>query len=178
MQIASVVDYVITGAGTKEGSHTFTINANSTIQVDSAGKALPVVATSTLPNTTWTPVNDTTPVVFTEKSFKIVATLDLSATLGDVVIDTFVCVPSSAPTILSLGAQGPPPTVTTTTLAPLTSTLAPVTTAAAPPVGVAPTALPRTGSTSSLLFVIAVGCLSLGLFAVKTSSRKRAKSRP
>src|SRR5882672_7730977 len=41
MQVSSVVDYVITGAGTKEGSHTFNLTAHSTIMVDGAGKALP-----------------------------------------------------------------------------------------------------------------------------------------
>ena len=173
MKVPSTVDYIVNGNGTKEGSHTYHLSSTVTIHV-SGGKAQPLESSLSLPNTTWTPVNKTTNVFFTQKSLTISSTLDLTASLGLVVTATFTCVPTKAPTFVSIGAKGtppppPPPVIPTTTSIPPT-TVAPTTVA---PVSVA--ALPRTGSSSGPLVAVGVGFLALGLFAVKTASRRRLR---
>jgi LPXTG-motif cell wall-anchored protein len=168
-KVPSTLTFSVNGAGTTEGSHTYTVSSIVTIHIV-GGIAQELKSTLAVPNTTWHPINDTTNVSFSEKHMVIVSTLDLTATLGFSVTATFTCDPSSAPAFVSVGAQGvaPPPT---TTIATTTTLAGPATTAAAVPVGT--TALPRTGSSSSVLFGVAVACLSLGLFALRATRRKR-----
>lgn len=166
-KVPSTVTFSINGAGTKEGSHDFSVSSTVTIHI-AGGVAQDLKSTLSLPSTTWTPNDAKTNVSFAEKHMVISSTLDLTASLGFVVTATFTCDPSSAPAFVSVGAQGvaPPPT---TTIATTTTIPTPATTAAA----VTTTALPRTGSSSSVLFGIAVAFLSLGLFALRATRRKR-----
>ena len=71
-----------------------------------------------------------------------------------------------------------PPGVTVTAAATSTTastTTAPAVAAAATPTTTAPNTLPRTGSSSVPLFVLAVACLSFGLFALNATGRKRSR---
>jgi hypothetical protein len=170
--IPSTVTLVVTGNGTKEGSHTYVIAANSTIVVV-GGKAQPLTSTVLLPNTTWTPVNDQTQVSFAEKSLLIVAKIDLTSSGIGILTVTFACTPASAPTFLALGAQGTAiPTTSTLATTSTTSTTVAAPTTAAP---VAPTALPRTGSTTGPLLVLAAILIELGLLAIAAATRSRRR---
>lgn len=169
--IPSTVTLVVTGNGTKEGSHTYVIAAKSTIVVK-AGKAQPLTSTVLLPNTTWTPVNDKTQVSFAEKSLLIIAKIDLTSSGIGILTVTFACKPASAPTFLALGAQGTAiPTTSTLATTSTTTTVAPPTTAGR----IAPTALPRTGSTTAPLLVLAAILIELGLLAIGAATRGKRR---
>ena len=175
-QIPSTIDFVLGGDGTTQQTHKYTVHATVTVHV-TGGVAQPLSSTFSLPNTTWTPVNQQASVFFREKSMLITSVIDLSSTIGQVIIATFSCSGAGAPQILALGGLAAP--VTTTTVAAPTTTAAPTTaapavTAAAP---AATNVLPRTGSNAGLLLAVAVGLLSAGLFALKATGRRSAKSR-
>jgi len=173
-QIPSTVNLVIAGDGTTQKTHAFTINSTVTVHV-TGGVAKPLTSTLNLPNTKWTPVSQEQDVFFHEKSMTITSTIDLSASLGITVIATFTC-SGRAPDFIALGGLTAP--ATTTSAAPVT-TVAP-TTAVAPVTQAAPTEpteLPRTGSNTGLLLAMAVGLLSAGLFALKATGRRAARSR-
>ena len=129
--IPSVVKVVISGAGTTQKTHTFSISATVTVHV-TGGVAQPLSATTALPDTNWTPVSINQQVDFSEKSVLITSTLDLTATIGQVVTATFNCTGTNT-AFISLGGLAPP---STTTTAPTTTTTAPPVTGAtvAPPV--------------------------------------------
>jgi len=174
MVIPAVTDYVITATGSTEGSHTYHFSTSVTIDA-AGGVAQPLHTSINSPEPTWHPINAPTNVFFTEKSLGFVATLDLTGTIGEFLTATFTCLPSRAPAFANLGATGAPPAVTTTTSPPTTTI--PVATTAPPTGVVGPAAgtggLPRTGSSSGVLFVVAAGCLSMGLFALKAASSRR-----
>jgi LPXTG-motif cell wall-anchored protein len=177
--IPSVVTVVLKGVGTTQGTHTYRIDAATTISVI-GGVARPIHATLDLPDTHWTPVNEDTDVFFREGSVKVVASIDLSSTIGVIAVATFLCSPSGSAEFIALGGTGAP--VTTTTVATTTTTVAPTTTTVgggttlvtvqAPPAD----QLPRTGSNAAWLLALAVGLLSAGMFALK-ASRRAARSR-
>jgi hypothetical protein len=170
-QIPSTVKFVVAGSGTTQKTHTYTVNATVTVHV-TGGVAAPLSSTFSLPDTTWTPVNDQTDVFFSEKSMLITSTIDLSATLGMIVTATFRCNGNGA-TVVALGGLGTPGTPPTTSPPPVV-TAAP-TTAAPPVTGAAvtdPGTLPRTGSNAGLLLAVAVGLLTAGAFALKATSRR------
>lgn len=171
--IPSTVTLVVTGNGTKEGSHTYVIAAKSTIVVK-AGKAQPLTSTVALPNTTWTPLNNKNEVSFAEKSLLIVAKIDLTSSGIGILTVTFACTPGSAPTFLALGAQGTaiPTTSTLATTSSTSTTLAP-TTATAP--HVLTTRLPRTGSTTAPLLILAAILIELGLLTIAAATRGRRR---
>src|SRR6185503_11539547 len=76
-QVPSVITLVVAGSNTTQQTHTYVIHLTATIRVIGS-KAQPLKATFGLPNTNWTPVNGTSDVAFTEKSMKIVSTLNLN----------------------------------------------------------------------------------------------------
>ena len=165
MTIPSVITFAIAGAGTTQKVHNYTLNATVTVHVV-GGAAAPLTSTFSLPDTTWTPESITKQVDFSEKSMKIVSTLDLSSTLAIIVTATFTC--SGGPVFLSLG--GLTTEIQTTTTTTTTTTTAPPVVPQAPPAE--PSTLPRTGSSAGLLLAIAVGLLTAGLFALKATSRR------
>jgi hypothetical protein len=170
-KIPSVLTAVVDGSSTTEKTHTYSVSSTATVVVI-GGKAQPLKAQVDLPNTTWHPVNDTDPVIFTEKSVKIVATIDLTASLGFVITATFACTPSSAPPFIGLAAEGTALPSTTTTVAPAGSEVTTTTVAAAGTSSSSGT-LPRTGADVFFLLVIAAILVDLGLVLQGAARRRR-----
>lgn len=172
--IPSNLKLAITGSGTTQGQHIYSIDSSVTVHVNN-GVAQPLTASLNLPSTTWTPVNKSTDVFFGEKSMTITSTIDLTQSLGIVLTATFKCTPSGSAQVVAIGGLGAAGT-TTTTAAPTTTaagTVAPTTTpisAAAP----AANTLPRTGSNAGWLIALAVACITAGLFALRSVDRRRS----
>jgi hypothetical protein len=167
-KIPSKVTAVIDGSSTTQKTQTFKVDATATVVVKN-GQAQPLTATVDLPNSKWNPLNNVDPVIFTEKSVKIVATIDLTSSLGFVLTATFTCAPSSAPPFVGLAAQGTElPSTTTTTIAAAGATET-TTTVAAASTG---STLPRTGANVLFLLVIAAILVDLG-FVLQGAARRR-----
>ena len=175
--IPSTLNLVVKGDGTTQGSHKYTVNSSVTVHVNN-GVAAPLTASLNLPSTKWDPIDKNTDVFFSEKSLVITSNIDLTASLGLLLVVQFTCNPNGSTQFLALGGLKEPPT--TTTVATTTTVPATVATTVPATVPVAPTAagqLPRTGSNTGWLFALAVGLLSMGLFALKASGRRAARSR-
>ena len=171
-KVPSVATVVIAGQNTVEGTHAFTIGQTATIVVIN-GKAQPITASLPLPDTSWTPVNDTSNVFFAQKSLKIVSTINL-VSAGLKVTATFTCVPSTAAQFVGVGAEGTltQPTTPGTgggggggTPGDTTGTGGLATPGA--------TELPRTGSNPWPLLVLGAGLLAVGLAAIDAAKRRR-----
>jgi hypothetical protein len=162
--IPEKVTLVLDGDGTTEGSHTYVFSLTLHIVVKN-GFAQPLVATQALPDTTWTPKNAVDPVFFSEHSLQLKSTIS-SPAIGSVT-SIFTCNPPSAPTLIALSAQGGNP-----------PTGGPGTTGG-PGGGVNGSAgggiLPVTGTSVWLWLAPAVLLLSLGLFAIGVTARKRRR---
>jgi hypothetical protein len=110
---------VVGGSNTTEATHTYSLTTSMTFQT---GHAL--IATFTLPATTWHPVLGNVASVFTKQSFSTALSLDLTG-IGTVVA-TFTCLTPASPALVTL--HGTPNTTTTkatTTTQPTTTTTAP-----------------------------------------------------
>ncbi len=169
MVVPSTLTLVLTGQGTTQGSHTYTIKENAKVEVDN-GVAQPLSATVDLPDTNWTPVDDQTSVIFLEKSMKVVSNID---TLGGL-IATFDCKPATGANARVLGLVAQPGDVITpaTTVPTGGQGTTDTTTAPAAPDG---GTLPRTGASAALWLVIGAILLDLGIVAlVGTRRRTRA----
>jgi hypothetical protein len=166
--IPSEITLVVKGDGTTQNTRTFTVNGNATVEVEN-GQAKPLTATLALPNSTWTPVDDQTPVIFTEQSMVIVS--DIAAIIGDLVA-TFDCEPSEAPAFMVLPAfEDQVVTVTTLGNTPgggTTPTAGGTVAPQAPGGGT----LPRTGGSVLFWLVLAAICLDLGIVALLGTRRK------
>jgi len=167
MVIPSTLKLILTGDGTTQGSHTYTIHQDAHVVVNN-GVAAPLTATVDLPDTTWTPVDDQTPVVFSEKSMTVVSNIDA---LGGLVA-TFACTPTGNSTVLGLVAQAGQ--VITTTTVPVSDLGDGGTTGTTTAPQSADT-LPRTGANAALWLVIGAILLDLGLVAI-VGTRRRAKN--
>ena len=168
-QIPSTFTLVLAGSSTKEGTHTYgPIKGTNVVHVV-GGQAQPLTQVVSLPNTTWHPKNATDPVLFTEKSAKIVASLN--TVIGDFV-DTIACTPNGSAQVLGLAAQG--------TSVPTTATSTPITAGSVTTTTVAAAAgsgtLPFTGGSTVLLLVAAAFLIDLGILAIEFG-RKRGLAR-
>jgi hypothetical protein len=170
MQIPSTTTLAIAGSNTVEGGGAYVIKSTSTIHVVN-GQAQPLVATSKLPNTTWHPKNATDTVVFTEKSLKIAAGLDILIGHVDVSI---VCKPNGTAQILALSAEGPPPPNTVPTTVPVTAQGSTSTTTPTTPVN-SGGSLPRTGASTLLLLVVAAVMIDLGVCAIEFGRKRTVR---
>jgi hypothetical protein len=176
-QIPTVVTVGVKALNTVEGSHSYVIHQTavvSTVKVPVSKtfpkgiKALPLVATVGLADTTWTPTSATADVSFFETSMKIVSHLKLGTGLA--VVATFICTPTTGASFIAVGATGTaaPPTASIPpppSLGPTGGTTAPLATGA--------NQLPRTGSSPWPLFVVGAICLDLGMLAVAAAKRRR-----
>jgi hypothetical protein len=168
--ITSNITLVLAGSSTTQGQHTYKLNdQKSKPKFDSGGNALPLTATVTLPNTTWTPKNDTDPVIFTEKSLKISSAIPV---LGGIHAN-FTCEPDGALQVVGLAAQGSELPVTTTTTPTGTEggTTTTTTMSVTTPVSGSGT-LPRTGGNALLLLVFAAMLIDVGI-AMTGAARRR-----
>ena len=164
-KVPSKLNLVVNGSSTTQGTHVYKVSATATISVI-GGKAQPLMATLPLPNTTWTPVNSTTPVFFSEKSMTIVSSLNLPG-IGAVTVN-FTCDPSTASSFIALAAQGSGIPVSQGGSDPGSGT--------AGGSGVSATAsgsgeLPRTGGSTLILVVLALATIDAGLLALRASQR-------
>ncbi len=162
-KVPSTVDLVVSGSSTTQKTHAYKVSGTANIVVV-GGKAQPLTATLALPNTTWTPLNATDPVFFTEKSMTIVSSLTLPS-IGLVTV-TFGCTPSSAPSFVALAAQGTA----------LPSAGGGSVGSAGGGVSASATTgsqLPRTGGNSMVLIAIGLVSIELGLLAWRMSKRLR-----
>ena len=175
-KVPAHITLVLSGSHTAQQTHTYSIDATATIHVKPGGAhgtALPLALSLQLPDTSWTPVNATEDVLFSEKSLTIVAPITLNPQLS--VLATFKCSPASEAPFVALGATGTPVTVVlgaagTTSRSP-TATAGPAATAGAS------TELPRTGFDPWPLLVISAICIDLGLLAVAGTKRRRTANR-
>jgi hypothetical protein len=169
--VPAAIKVVIAGAGTTEGTQELNVNVVATVNVVD-GQAQPLSAPVPLPDTTWHPVDDQTVVSFAEESVLVVATIDLTSSLGFVITATFDCLPTSAPAFIAISPQSSEiPVVTTTTIAPLGSASTTTTTAGAATGGGSST-LPRTGVNALIFTIIAAGLVDAGI-ALLAMSRRR-----
>jgi hypothetical protein len=126
----------LAGSNTVDGAHLYSVDANAIVHVV-GGVAQPLNETVNLPDTTWTPVDASAPVLITEQSLHVVSTLNLGAGTPVLTV-TYDCTPTTTPVIVALVGFGATtttgPTTTTTTVAPTTTTttVAPTTTTTAP----------------------------------------------
>jgi hypothetical protein len=169
--LQSQASFVLAGSNTTEGTHTYNLPKQTVTIHVVGGVAQPLNPTIALPNTTWHPTSDTLDVHFTEKSLKIVSTINI----GFDVISTFTCAPHGTAEFLALSASGPPPS-TVTTLGGETTTTA-VTGAADAGSGGSTTSgttssLPRTGAETLLLLVLAAFAIDLGIVMVGATRRR------
>jgi hypothetical protein len=104
--IPTVFTFVVAGSNTTEGSHTYTANATETVHIVN-GVAQPLVASATLPDTTWHPIDASAPVVVSERSLKSVSTLRFDAPINISVVQTIDCTPSTAATIVTVDGRVP-----------------------------------------------------------------------
>jgi hypothetical protein len=163
MEIPTEVEIVINGDGTEEGSQTFNVSDIATVEVI-GGQAQPLTQTVDLDDSTWTPVDDQTPVIFTQGTMSIVAEIDV---LGGLVAH-FDCEPSTAPAFMVLPAFADQ-VVTTTTLAQSGGTTPTTTTTTSP---TDDDSLPRTGASALFWLVIAAVLIDLGVVAVVGTRRR------
>lgn len=169
-KVPSVVTFVISGSNTVEQTHTYTISQTATIVVIGK-KAQPLHATLPLPDTSWTPVNGTSDVLFAEKSLKIVSKIALQST-GITVTATFACSPTTGTPFVALGAtQAIVQPTTPPTTAGGGGTTSGTTAGLALPPGAQQ--LPRTGSSPWPLFVVGAVCVDLGMLAIAAAKRRR-----
>jgi hypothetical protein len=110
LQVPSAVDVVIKGSNTSQGTKSFHVTQNAVVHVIN-GQAQPLTATLNLPASTWNPLNDQDPVIFTEQSVKIVSTLDIGIAVATA---TFNCAPTKVPAFVALAGQGSALPTTTT----------------------------------------------------------------
>jgi hypothetical protein len=169
-KVPSTATVVVAGSNTVEQTHAYSVQQTATIKVV-GGKAAPLNVKLSLSNTTWTPVNNTSDVLFTEKSLKIVSTLSLPG-LGEITA-TFTCAPKTTLLFVALGATGAPATTGGGGTTP--------TSAGGPggggttggPVVSGAQELPRTGSNPWPLVVVAAGFIDLGMLAIAGAKRRR-----
>lgn len=175
-KVPAHITLVVSGSHTVQQTHTYKVDATATIHVKSGGAhgtALPLALSLPLPDTSWTPVNATEDVLFSEKSITIVAPITLSSQLS--VVATFKCLPASGTPFVALGATGAP--VTVVLGAASTTSTAPTATAGSAATAGASTELPRTGFDPWPLLVFAAICIDLGLLAVAGTKRRRIANR-
>jgi hypothetical protein len=177
-QVPSTVTTVVTGSNTTQGAHTYVVHTTATIQTvnvpvsakfPKGKKALPLNATLSLPDTSWTPTSGTADVAFAEKSMRIVSSLTLPG-IGPVTV-TFTCSPDTTASFVAVGATGVATTTTPETVpGPGGGAGGGDTTG-----GLAGGAqeLPRTGSSPWPLVVVAAGCIDLGMLAIAGAKRRR-----
>jgi hypothetical protein len=151
---AATLTIAATNTTEKTKKINFTV-PGGTIPTDSSGHAEAIKIKISLPNTTWTPANDTDDVVFSEKSLTIATALDV----GFLVHVNIDCAPNGSMQFLALGAQGAAAPTTTT---PAQSTGGSVTTTTVAAAGTTGT-LPRTGANVLFLLVIAAILIDGGL---------------
>jgi hypothetical protein len=163
MQIPTDVEIAVNGSGTTQGSHTYNESQVATVVVE-GGQAQPLESTIDLEDTTWTPVDDQTPVIFTQGTLSIVAEINV---LGGLVAH-FDCEPSTAPAFMVLPAFADQ-VVTTTTLGQAGGTTPTTTTTTAPTDS---DSLPRTGASALFWLVIAAVLIDLGVVAVIGTRRR------
>ena len=173
-KIPAVATLVLAGSNTKEGTHTYSVKSTPVVHVvpdptTVNGRALPLTASIVLPNTVWHPKNATSVVAFSEKSAKIVATLNtVLPPPNDVITDTITCLPNGTAQVIALAAQG---AAVPTTVVPITAAAVTTTTTTHP----APaTTLPRTGASVLVLLALAAVMIDLGVCAIEFS-RKRVR---
>jgi hypothetical protein len=164
--LKSQASFVLAGSNTAEGTHTYNVPPQTVTIHVVGGKAQPLNPVIDLENTNWTPLNNTDPVAFTEKSLKIVSTINI----GFDVISTFTCAPTGTAQFLALSASGPPPPP------PVTDTVAAVTTTTTA-LGAQSTSsgsgsLPRTGAETLLLLVLAAFAIDVGIVMIGATRRR------
>jgi hypothetical protein len=120
--VPSQIALTLAASNTVEGTHLYTANENATVHVAS-GVVQPLTATVNLPNTTWTPIDASAPVVLTEQSLQVVSTLNLGAGTPVLTV-TFDCTPTTTLEVVTVAGAG----ATTTTAAATTTTTAAATT--------------------------------------------------
>jgi hypothetical protein len=180
--------FVLTGTNTGEASHTYNLPQQTvTIHVDNNGQAQPLNVTINLPDTIWHPTSDAQVVAFDEKSFTIVATINISG-LGDVVA-TFTCAPHGTAQFIALARNGPPPppppppsippppTTPGSSASPTTAAGGTTNTTAfdpsAHPSGSGTShSLPFTGAETLLLLVVAAAALDIGIVLIGATRRR------
>ncbi len=175
LKVPSTLKVAIAGSSTKEGVQSITINTNAVVHVVN-GQAQPLTAIVNLPNSTWHPKDDSTPVIFTEKSVTITSNIDLTASLGLTLTASFACTPSSAPPFVALAAQGTalPSTTTTTSPTPVSpASVGPTTTTTVAAAAAGSGTLPFTGGSALLLLIVAAGLFDAGLALIAVTRRQR-----
>jgi hypothetical protein len=169
--LQSQATFILAGSNTVEGTHTYALPKQTvTIHVDSKGNALPLNPVIALPNTVWHPKSDQAPVLFTEKSLKIVSTINI----GFDVISTFTCSPHGTAQFVALSAQTtepPPPPVTEGSTGATTTTVTATGSGSGSTSG-SSGSLPRTGAETLLLLVLAAFAIDLGIVMVAATRRR------
>jgi LPXTG-motif cell wall-anchored protein len=171
--IPATVAVTLSGTNTSEGAHTFAQSMTLRLNVVN-GDARPLVATLALPDSVWHPVSPYADLFFSEKSARIVLTLDLSSTVGATLVHTSTCTPLSVTPFVALAVESPPPPP-----APTSTTQAPASTLTGPPIigpaTTAPTAtaLPRTGSNSGYGAFVGLSCIAAGVLLLGRSRRRQ-----
>jgi len=114
LDVPTSVDVTLSGANTIEGTQSFSLSADAIVHVV-AGVAQPLVATMSVPTTTWLPSDPESPVVFVEHDADLRYDLRLP---GLSLIALYQCTPSTSGTILSVATDAfvPPATFSGTLL--------------------------------------------------------------
>ena len=154
--IPSALTVAIAGSNTTEKTHAYAAIHTTAVVHLKNGVAEPLTVTLPLPDTTWHPTGKTEPVIFTQTSALVTATLDL---YGTPITATFNCSVAHPNPFLALSAAGPPPTTTTT----IKAESVPTTTTTVMVAPQAASSLPRTGGKTLLLLVGATALIDLGL---------------
>jgi len=165
-EVPSTLTFVLGASGATPASKTYTVQQTAVVKVVN-GVAQPLTATVDLPDSTFTPNDDQTPVVFTETSMKVVSEINAFGGL----IATFTCEPQGNSTVAVLHAFAGQ-VVTTTTVGTGGQGTTDTTTAPAAANG---GTLPRTGANAALWVVLAAIMLDLGVVAL-VGTRRRARS--
>jgi hypothetical protein len=182
-QIPSQVTLVMNGTGTTQGTKTFNVSSTATVDVGPPTAEHPqgvvpgaLIATVALPNSTWTPVDDTTPVIFSEKSVTIVASIVIKgagAGGSDLTIKaTFACAATSSPAVVAVSSQGEEVVVTTTTIPGAVGPEGSTTTTVATTAAAGSDSLPRTGGSTLLLLALAAFTIDIGMMLTGATRRK------
>jgi hypothetical protein len=170
MQIPSHVTLVLAGSNTTEGTRTIEFDRTVTVNLVE-GQAQAITTSGNLPNTTWTPDDPNTEVIFSEQSLFVSSAINI---LGGVTAE-FDCDPTGGPLqFIGVGAQTAELPTTTTLPVTVTTAGATATTVAAAAAGGGSTTLPRTGG--SILFWLAVSAMliDLGIVALTAARRRGA----
>jgi hypothetical protein len=167
----TTVSVTLGGSNTVEAVNAFTQSMTTTLQVV-GGVARPLAMALQLPDTVWHPVSAGADVFFREKSAQIVLTLDLSSSsVGEIVVHTSHCSPSSARPFIALGGSEE-----TTSSGPTTSTFIgdPPIVNQTTTVG-GDTTLPRTGSSSGYAVCFGLSCVAGGVLLIGRSRKSRLR---